>query len=174
MEHSYPSGASNAIQNNHGWRARQRIPRNFQRPLAADVDLELLTDALHEVFQRRGKAVHRQHHRRTQPFGDLGYSPQRQGVGAVDRHHHNVEPSDRRQMAVVERNMQVPEMADAQPGDLEDEDRIAVADHFAAGILAPVTTDIGGDVADQHIADLLIDARGAAVVTPAVQYMRNG
>ena len=77
------------------------------------------------------------------------------GIGAVDRHHHDIEPADRRELAVVELMVQVPEMADAEAGDLEDEDRVAVLDHLAATIVAEIAADVGGHVADEDVADAL-------------------
>ncbi len=64
-------------------------------------------------------------------------------------------------------------MADAKAGDLEDEDRIAVLDHLATGVLAPIAADIGGDVADIDVADPLRVVRGLAVLSPAVQHMAD-
>ena len=69
--------------------------------------------------------------------------------------------------------MQMAEMADAQACDLEDEDRVAVLDHVGAGIVAVEAADIGRDVADQHVADLLMDIGRLPVLAPAMQHMRN-
>ena len=69
--------------------------------------------------------------------------------------------------------MQVAEMADAEAGDLEDEDRVAVLDHLAAGIVAEIAADVGGDIADEDVADALGDLRRLPVVAPAVQHMGN-
>ena len=110
---------------------------------------------LHEFVERRHEAMHRQHHGGAQPPRDVGDAVERHRVGAVDRHHHDVEPADRGEMGVVELVVQMAEMADAEAGDLEDEDRVAVPDHLAAGIVAVVAADVGGDVADVDVADAL-------------------
>ena len=57
-------GISDAAQDDDGWRARQRIPRDPQAPFGPLVDLELLTDPVHELVERRCEAMHRQYHRR--------------------------------------------------------------------------------------------------------------
>ena len=108
-----------------------------------------------------------------QPLGDLGDAVERHRIGAVDRHHHDVEPADRREMRVVELVMQMAEMADAEAGDLEDEDRVAVLDHRAAGTFAIIAADVGGDVADIDVADARRDLRRLSVLAPAVQDVRN-
>ena len=64
-------------------------------------------------------------------------------------------------------------MADAEAGDLEDEDRVAVPDHLAAGIVGVIAADVGGDVADVDVADAFRDQRRLAVVAPAVQHVRD-
>ena len=76
-------------------------------------------------------------------------------------------------MAVVKLVVQVSEMADAQPGDLEDEDRVAVLDHLAIGIVAEIAADVGGHIADQHVANADRDFRRLSGVAPAVQHMRD-
>src|SRR5581483_12204247 len=104
---------------------------------------------------------------------DIGNAVERHGVGAVDRHHHNVEPADRREMTIVELHMQMAKMADAEAGNLEDEYRVAILDHVRAGGVAEIAADIGGDVADEDVADPLRNLRWLSVVTPAMQYMRD-
>src|SRR6202011_1746856 len=96
---------------------------------------------------------------------------ERHGIGAVDRHHHDVEPADRGEMALVELVMQVPEMADAETGDLEYEDRVAVLDHLGAGIVAEIAPDVGRHIADVPVADALRDSCRLSVIAPAVQHM---
>src|SRR5207247_1118471 len=85
---------------------------------------------------------------------------ERHGIAAVDRHHHDVEPADRREMAFVELVMQMPEMTDAEPADLEDEDRVAILDHFSVRIVAEKAADVGRHIADVDIAGV---ARSGAV-----------
>ncbi len=97
--------------------------------------------------------MHRQHDGGAQPPRDIRNAVERHGVSTVDRHHHDVEPADRRVVAFVELVMQVPEMADAETCDLEYEDRIAVLDHLAVRIVAVIAPDVGCHIADQHIAD---------------------
>lgn len=60
-----------------------------------------------------------------------------------------------------------------RPADLEDEDRIAVADHVGTGIVAEIATDIGRDVADECVADALRHDGRFAVLAPAMQHMGN-
>ena len=76
-------------------------------------------------------------------------------------------------MAVVELVVEMPEMADTESGDLEDEDRIAVPDHVAARSVAEIAPDVGGHVADEDVADALRDVGGRAALAPAVQNMGN-
>src|SRR4029077_20609933 len=145
------AGPSHTVEDDHRRRARQRIPGYPERPLDAPVDLELLADPAHEVVKRGCEAMHRQYDRGSQAFRDLRDAIERHGVSAVDRHHHDVEPPDLGKMAVVELVVQMAEMADAEARDLEDEDRVAVADHVRAGVVAEVTADIGGDIADEGV-----------------------
>ena len=88
----------------------REIFRVRSRPL---VDDELLADQAHEFVERGSEAVHRQHHGGAQPLGDLGDAVERHRIGAVDRHHHDIEPADRREMRLVELVMQMAEMTDA-------------------------------------------------------------
>jgi hypothetical protein len=74
-------------------------------------------------------------------------------------------------MAVVELDMQMPEMADAEAGDLEDEDRVNVLDHVLAGIFTVEAADVGRDIAYEDVADLFGDFRRAPVLVPAVQHI---
>src|SRR3954465_5790084 len=145
--------ASHPVEDDHRRLRRQRVPGHPETSLHAPVDLELLADAFHEIVERSGEAVHRQYHRGAQPLGDLGDAVERHGVGAVDRHHHDVEPPDLGKVAVVKLVVEMAEMADAEARDLEDEDRIAVADHVGAGIVAEIAADVGGDVANEGVAD---------------------
>ena len=64
-------------------------------------------------------------------------------------------------------------MADAQAGDLEDEDRIAVLDHLGVRAVAEIAADVGGYIADEDVADALGDLRRLTVIAPAVQHMGN-
>src|SRR4029079_684739 len=97
--------------------------------------------------------MHRQYHGRTQAPCNIGDAVERHGVSAVDRDHDDVEPADRGKMGFVELVVQMAEMADAKTGDLEDEDRVAVPDHLAAGTLAVIAADVGGDVTDIDVVD---------------------
>ena len=105
-------------------------PAKSKAALGPLVDLELLADPAHEFIERGCEPVHRQHDGGPQAPRDLGNAVQRHRIGAVDRHHHDIEPADRREMTVIQLVMQVAEMSDAEAGDLEDEDRVAVLDHF--------------------------------------------
>src|SRR5206468_7981217 len=107
----------------------------------------------HELVQGRHEAMHGQHDGGAQPPRNIGNAIERHGVCAVDRHHDDIEPADRREMTVVELVMQVTEMADAKAGDLEDKDRVAIPDHFTVRIVAKIASDVNRDVADQYIAD---------------------
>ena len=82
-----------------------------------------------ELADRRRVTVHRQDDRRMQPVGDLAHVGQRLRHAAVDRHHDNVEPADGGVVGVLQPMVQMAEMADAQAGDLEDEDGVAVDLH---------------------------------------------
>src|SRR6202140_2310189 len=163
--------SSDTVENNHRRRARQRLTRNPQRSLRPHIDLEPLADPAHEFIERGHETMHRQHDGGAQPPGDFRNAVERHGVGAVDRHHHDVEPADRRVMALAELVMEVPEMADAETCDLEDEDRVAVLDHLAVRIVAEIAPDVGRDVADQRIADAERYSCGLSVIAPAVQHM---
>src|ERR1700738_2084920 len=112
----------NPLQNDNRRRAWQRIPRNCQGPLRPHVDFELLADPAHEFVERRHEAMHRQHNGGTQPPRDFRNAVERHGITAVNRYHHDVEPADCREMALVELVMQMPEMTDAETSNLEDED----------------------------------------------------
>src|SRR6185312_16680547 len=145
---------SDPVENNDRWGSRQCLTRDTQGPLATPVDLEFLADPPHEILQWRFEPVHRQDDGGAQAPRDLGHAVQRHRIGAIDRHHQYVEPADRREMAVVELHMQMPEMADAEPGDLENENRVAVLDHVGAGMVAVEAADVGRDIADEDVADL--------------------
>src|SRR5207342_786772 len=95
----------------------------------------------------------------------------RHRIGAVDRYHHDIEPADGGEMALVELVVQMAEMADAQARDLENEDRVAVLDHLAAGTLAVIAADVGGDVADIDVVDAQADKGGLPVIAPAMEHM---
>src|SRR6516164_10634196 len=164
---------SDAVENNHRRRCGQRLAGNLQRARIPAIDLELSSDPIHELLQRRRKAVHRQNNGGAQSPCDLGYAVQRHGVGSVDRNHDDVEPADRGEMSIVELVMQMPEMANAETGHLEDEDRVAVLDHVNARVIAVEAADVGRDIADQYVADPLENLGGLVVVAPAVQHMRN-
>src|SRR6516162_4929428 len=110
---------SNAVENNHRRRCGQRLAGNLQRARIPAIDLELSSDPIHELLQRRRKAVHRQNNGGAQSPCDLGYAVQRHGVGSVDRNHDDVEPADRGEMSIVELVMQMPEMANAETGQLD-------------------------------------------------------
>src|SRR5579864_6159180 len=107
FETAFRVGVSDTTKNDHGRRTRQRFPRDRQTAIGSLVDLELLADLEHELVERRGETVHRQHDGSAQASRDLGYAVERHRVGAVDRYHHDIEPADRREMAVVELVVQV-------------------------------------------------------------------
>ena len=115
--------------------------------------------------------MHRQHYGGLQALDDPGDAVERHRVGAVDRDHHDIEPADRGEVAVIELVVQMPEMADAEPGDLEDEDRVAIPDHLAAAAVAVIAPDVGGDVADIDVFDAQAGQRGLALLAPALQHM---
>ena len=54
-----------------------------------------------------------------------------------------------------------------RPGDLEDEDRVAVLDHLAVGAVAVIAADIGGHVADEDVAEALGDFGGLGRPRPS-------
>jgi len=62
--------------------------------------------------------------------------------------------------------MQMTEMADAEAGDLEDKDRVAILDHLPAGIVHEVAANIGGHIADKSVTDAL--AKADAVATKEI------
>jgi hypothetical protein len=64
----------------------------------------------------------------------------------VHRHHHDIDAADLIELLLRERVVQMAEMRDAQTGDFEDEDRIAVP--FGAAF---ERTDIGRNVAHAHV-----------------------
>src|SRR3954453_2756556 len=165
--------ASHPVEDDHRRLRRQRIPGHPETSFHAPVDLELLADALHEIIERGGEAVHRQHDRGAQPLGDLGDAVERHGVGAVDRHHHDVEPPDLGKMAVVELVVKMAEMADAEARDLEDENGVAVTDHVGAGIVAEIAADGGRDVANEVFADSPRHDGRLSVLAPAMQHTWN-
>ena len=72
-----------------------------------------------------------------------------EGDAAVDRRHHHVEPADRRELRLVGLVVEVAEMADAEAGDLEDEDRVAVLAHPVEA-----AADVGRHVAHPHLAEV--------------------
>ena len=94
------------------------------------------------------------------------HSGLRHGVAAVDRHQHDIETADQAKVLGTKGVVKVSEMADAEVGDLEDEDRIAAG--HAARHAAP---DVGGDIADADIADRHVVLDGAALGIPAAQDM---
>src|SRR3954462_5994798 len=76
-------------------------------------------------------------------------------------------------MAIVELMMQVSEMPDAKTGDFENEYGVTIPDHLGVRIVAEIAPDIGGHVADEHIAHAKRDFRRFALLAPAMQHMRN-
>jgi hypothetical protein len=56
------SALSNAAEDDDSRCGRQRVPRYPQAPLGPLVDFELLADPAHEIFERSGETMHRQHH----------------------------------------------------------------------------------------------------------------
>ena len=90
--------------------------------------------------------MHRDHQRRIERGEHLDHAFKIERVAAIDRHQHNIDPADLVELLLGQRVMQVAEMRDAQIGDLEDEDRVAVALGAAA-----LVADIGRDRADVHV-----------------------
>jgi len=72
------------------------------------------------------KAVHRQATTEARSALVIPRRRRETWCSAVDRHHHDVQPADRRELAVVEPGVQMAEMADAKAAIFEDEDRVAV------------------------------------------------
>src|ERR1700757_5159244 len=64
--YTFPDHALNPLQDDHRRRRGQRLAGHSQGALAANVDLERLADALHELVQRSREAVHRQYDRGAQ------------------------------------------------------------------------------------------------------------
>src|ERR1044072_6800064 len=69
--------------------------------------------------------------------------------------------------------MEVTEMADAEAGDLEDENGIAVPDHVGAGEVTVVAADVGGDVGENGVAETELYMRRLAALAPAVKDVRD-
>src|SRR6266513_1818915 len=76
-------------------------------------------------------------------------------------------------MAGVELMMQVYEMPDAKTGDFENEYGITIPDHLGIRVVTEIAPDIGGNVANEHIAHAKGDFRRLSVLAPAVQHVRN-
>ena len=90
--------------------------------------------------------VHRDDQRRLERCSTSIMPSRSSVIVAVDRRHHDVDAADLVELLLRQRVMQMPEMGDAHIGDLEDEDRIAVA----LGAAVPVA-DIGRHVAHAHV-----------------------
>src|SRR5438874_3691565 len=76
-------------------------------------------------------------------------------------------------MAVVNLMMKVSEMPNAKTGDFENEYRVTIPDHLGIRIVTEIAPDIGGHVANEHIAHAKGDFRRLSVLAPAVQHVRN-
>ena len=94
----------------------------------ADLDLPFqFARAVEEAVERvDAEEVHRDHQRRLERLQHLDHAVGVERHRAVDRHEHGIEAADLVELLLVERVVQMAEMADAQIGDLEDEDRVAV------------------------------------------------
>src|SRR3954451_12611876 len=76
-------------------------------------------------------------------------------------------------MAIVELMMQVSEMPDAKTGDFENEYGVTIPDHLGVRIVTEIAPDIGGHVADEHIAHTKRDFPQLSALAPSVQHVRN-
>ena len=145
-----PSGLAAA------WSATPR-PRGF-----GPLDRPLLPRAVEKAAQRvRVEKVHRNDQRRLERGEHLHHAVEVERETAVDRRHHHVEPADVVKLLLREGVMQMAEMGDAQVGDLENEDRIAIA----LGAAAPVA-DVGRHVAHPHVAVFHIADRRLSGLVP--------
>jgi len=124
-----------------------------------------------EVLQHAfGEIVHRHHHLGPELTNHLGDAGKINRPGAVDRRKHHIHLADGREMLRRQRVVKMPEMGDAEPGGLEDEDRIAVELRAA---LAPAATNVGGHVAHAQVAFLQVMLRHLAGSAPAAQHVAD-
>ena len=87
-----------------------------------------------------------------QALDDAAHAVGSHGQAAIHRHHDDIQPADLGVVRFRQFVVQVPEMADAETGDLEYEDRISVM--LGATVAA---ANIRRDVADIGIADHQVD-----------------
>ncbi len=85
--------------------------------------------------------MHRQDQRRAQALDHPAHAVGPHGQTTIDRHHQHIQAADLGIMRVRQLMMQMAEMADTQPGNLEDEDGIAV--FLKRLIISPAVADVG-------------------------------
>ena len=88
-----------------------------------------------------------------------------QRIGAVDRHHHDIDRAEFGKMRLCQRVVQVAQMRDAQIGHLENKDRVAVV----AG--AAELADIGRHIADANISVFDVMVGEAPRGVPAAEHV---
>ncbi len=120
---------------------------------------------LEAIEDRRAEIMHGDHQRRMDRRDHLHHVGLAQGEGAVDRRQQHVDLAERRQMLRRQRVMEMAEMGDAEIAGGEDEDRVAAVLGAAAAV-----ADVGGHVADPHVAELHVVVRRSLAGVPAAQH----
>jgi len=113
--------------------------------------------------------VHRDDQRRLERGQHFHHAVEIKRITAVDGRHDHVHAADLVKLLLRQRMMQMSEMRDAQIGNLEDKDRVAVTLGRGAAVEAP---DIGRHVAHPHVAIFQVPVGGLiGILAPTPQHV---